>query len=103
MEWTRSSKGTAAAAASTRCGSGVLVLDADDRPVLVNPAAREMGLLRPAVAGAPAVAHAVIRTLAGQVRRTGARREVELDLPRGAGAASRSACTSGRSRWTMAT
>src|SRR4029077_13762727 len=26
---------------------GVLVLDAEDRPVLANPAAREMGLLRP--------------------------------------------------------
>src|SRR6266700_5351784 len=34
---------------------GVLVLDADDRPVLVNPAAKEMGLLRAGtgVGGAP--------------------------------------------------
>ena len=65
---------------------GVLVLDADDRPVLVNPAAKEMGLLRAGtgVGGAP-VAHTVVRTLAGQARRTGIRREVELDLPRGNG------------------
>ena len=39
--------------------------------------------MRPAVAGAPAVAHSLIRTLAGQARRTGTRREVELDMPRG--------------------
>jgi two-component system, OmpR family, sensor histidine kinase SenX3 len=65
---------------------GVLVLDAEDRPVLANPAAREMGLLRATgkVGGAP-VAHTVVRTLAGQARRTGTRREVELDLPRGDG------------------
>jgi two-component system sensor histidine kinase SenX3 len=65
---------------------GVLVLDTEDRPVLANPAAREMGLLRPgATAGGAAVAHTVVRTLAGQARRTGTRREVELDLPRGNG------------------
>jgi two-component system, OmpR family, sensor histidine kinase SenX3 len=65
---------------------GVLVLDAEDRPVLANPAARELGLLRAGtVAGATAVAHTVVRTLAGQARRTGSRREVELDLPRGNG------------------
>lgn len=65
---------------------GVLVLDADDRPVLVNPAAREMGLLRAnTTVGASPVAHTVVRTLAGQARRTGTRREVELDLPRGNG------------------
>jgi two-component system sensor histidine kinase SenX3 len=65
---------------------GVLVLDADDRPVLANPAAKEMGLLRAgtSVGGTP-VAHTVVRTLAGQARRTGSRREVELDLPRGNG------------------
>jgi two-component system sensor histidine kinase SenX3 len=65
---------------------GVLVLDADDRPVLANPAAREMGLLRAGttVGGSP-IAHTVVRTLAGQARRTGSRREVELDLPRGNG------------------
>jgi len=65
---------------------GVMVLDAEDRPVLVNPAAKEMGLLRAgtAVGGTP-VAHTVVRTLAGQARRTGTRREVELDLPRGNG------------------
>jgi two-component system, OmpR family, sensor histidine kinase SenX3 len=65
---------------------GVLVLDADDQPVLANPAARELGLLRAgsSVGGTP-VAHTVVRTLAGQARRTGTRREVELDLPRGGG------------------
>jgi two-component system sensor histidine kinase SenX3 len=64
---------------------GVLVLDPDDRPVLVNPAAREMGLLRGTSGNGALVAHTVIRTLAGQARRTGTRREVELDLPRGNG------------------
>jgi two-component system sensor histidine kinase SenX3 len=65
---------------------GVLVLDAEDRPVLANPAARELGLLRAGtVAGGMPVAHTVVRTLAGQARRTGSRREVELDLPRGNG------------------
>jgi two-component system sensor histidine kinase SenX3 len=61
---------------------GVLVLDASDTPVLVNPAAADLGLLR-AGEGASQV-HPVLRTLAGQVRRSGVRREVELDLPRGA-------------------
>jgi two-component system sensor histidine kinase SenX3 len=64
---------------------GVLVLDAEDRPVLANPAAREMGLLRPGTVNGWLVAHTVVRTLAGQARRTGTRREVELDLPRGQG------------------
>ncbi len=62
---------------------GVLVLDAEDRPVLGNPAAHEMGLLRPGLPGTPAVAHTLIRTLAGQARRTGTHREVELDMARG--------------------
>jgi two-component system sensor histidine kinase SenX3 len=66
-------------------GVGVVVLDADDRPVFANPAASELGLV-----GDGGV-HAVVRTLAGQVRRGaassaaagGARhREVELELPR---------------------
>jgi two-component system, OmpR family, sensor histidine kinase SenX3 len=64
---------------------GVLVLDADDRPVLANPAAKEMGLLRGGTGNGVLVAHTVVRTLAGQARRTGTRREVELDLPRGNG------------------
>jgi len=64
---------------------GVLVLDSDDHPVLANPSAHEMGLLRPGIAGGPTVAHTLIRTLAGQARRTGSRREVELDMPRGRG------------------
>ena len=45
---------------------GVLVLDDTDRPVLANPAAVELGLVRE---GSQAhQVHAVIRTLAGQVR-----------------------------------
>ena len=64
---------------------GVVVLDADDEPVLVNPAARAMGLLRSGGAPGTIAAHPILRTLAGQVRRTGVRREVELDLPRGRG------------------
>lgn len=62
---------------------GVLVLDPDDRPVLVNPTARALGLLRAGTGLGNPVAHSIVRTLAGQVRRTGVRREVELDLPRG--------------------
>jgi two-component system sensor histidine kinase SenX3 len=62
---------------------GVVVLDAEDHPVLVNPAARAMGLLRSGGAPGTMAAHPILRTLAGQVRRTGVRREVELDLPRG--------------------
>jgi two-component system sensor histidine kinase SenX3 len=62
---------------------GVVVLDADDHPVLVNPAARAMGLLRSGGTPGTIAAHPILRTLAGQVRRTGVRREVELDLPRG--------------------
>jgi two-component system sensor histidine kinase SenX3 len=63
----------------------VLVLDERDHPVLANPSAREMGLLRAGVPGGSPVAHTVVRTLAGQARRTGTRREVELELPRGGG------------------
>jgi two-component system, OmpR family, sensor histidine kinase SenX3 len=61
----------------------VVVLDADDVPVLINPAARAMGMLRAGATPGSIAAHPIIRTLAGQVRRTGIRREVELDLPRG--------------------
>lgn len=62
---------------------GVVVLDKDDVPVLVNPSARAMGLLRVGATPGTVAAHPIVRTLAGQVRRTGVRREVELDLPRG--------------------
>lgn len=62
---------------------GVVVLNTADDPVLVNPSARAMGLLRAGTRPGTMVAHPIIRTLAGQVRRTGVRREVELDLPRG--------------------
>jgi two-component system sensor histidine kinase SenX3 len=64
---------------------GVVVLDGNDHPVLVNPAARAMGLLRSGGTPGTIAAHPILRTLAGQVRRTGVRREVELDLPRGRG------------------
>jgi two-component system sensor histidine kinase SenX3 len=68
---------------------GVVVLDPDDEPVLVNPSARAMGLLRVGTRPGTVSAHSIVRTLAGQVRRSGVRRDVELDLPRGehAGAA----------------
>jgi two-component system sensor histidine kinase SenX3 len=69
-----------AADALSSLRSGVLVLDQADQPVLVNPAAVDLGLVREGVSAHQV--HAVIRTLAGQVRRSGARREVELDLPR---------------------
>ncbi|MET8305909.1 ATP-binding protein [Micromonospora sp. NPDC005173] len=63
--------------------AGVVVLDDNDVPVLINPAARAMGLLRTGSTPGSIAAHPLIRTLAGQVRRTGVRREIELDLPRG--------------------
>ncbi len=63
--------------------AGVVVLDSEDVPVLVNPAARALGLLRTGGQPGSIIAHPLIRTLAGQVRRTGVRREIELDLPRG--------------------
>ncbi|MPZ28557.1 MAG: two-component sensor histidine kinase [Micromonosporaceae bacterium] len=61
---------------------GVVVLDPADQPVLVNPSARAMGLLRVGVRPGTTAAHPVVRSLAAQVRRSGVRREVELDLPR---------------------
>jgi two-component system, OmpR family, sensor histidine kinase SenX3 len=82
VEWTRSSKGLGRRSLDA-LRVGVLVLDSEDRPVLANPAAHGMGLLHPGIAGAPAVAHTLIRTLAGQARRTGTHREVELDMARG--------------------
>ena len=66
---------------------GVLILDASDHPVLANPAASELGLVRPGPTPQAQHVHAVIRTLAAQVRRSGVRREVELDLPRRGSAA----------------
>lgn len=64
---------------------GIVVLDPDDRLVLVNPAARAMGLLRAGEAPGTVIPHPVVRSLAGQVRHGGVRREVEVDLPRGRG------------------
>lgn len=61
---------------------GVVVLDPGDEPVLINPSARAMGLLRAGAQPGTVAAHPVVRTLAAQVRRSGVRREVELDLPR---------------------
>jgi two-component system sensor histidine kinase SenX3 len=63
--------------------AGVVVLDPDDHPALANPSARAMGLLRAGAGAGTVAAHPMVRTLAGQVRRGGVRREVELDLPRG--------------------
>jgi two-component system sensor histidine kinase SenX3 len=68
------------AAALDALQAGVLVLDDTDRPVLVNAAARDMGLIR--TRSGAEEAHTIVRTLAGQVRRTGITRVVELDLPR---------------------
>jgi len=82
VEWTRSSKGLGRRSLDA-LRVGVLVLDSEDRPVLANPSAHEMGLLRPGIAGGATVAHTLIRTLAGQARRSGTHREVELDMPRG--------------------
>lgn len=62
---------------------GVVVLDSTDQPVVANPAARALGLLRAGSAPGTVVAHPVVRNLAGQTRRGGVRREVEVDLPRG--------------------
>lgn len=62
---------------------GVVVLDPNDQPVLVNPSARAMGLLRVGSQPGTIAAHPVVRSLAAHVRRSGVRREVELDLPRG--------------------
>jgi len=64
---------------------GVVVLDPDGEPVMVNPSARAMGLLRAGPRPGTMAAHPIVRTLAGQVRRSGVRREVDLDLPRGGG------------------
>jgi Signal transduction histidine kinase len=61
---------------------GVVVLDPADQPVLANPTAVDLGLIR--TSDASRQVHPVLRTLAGQVRRTGVRREVELELPRSA-------------------
>jgi two-component system sensor histidine kinase SenX3 len=62
---------------------GVVVLDPDDEAVLINPAIRAMGLLRAGALPGTVGVHPVIRTLAREVRRTGVRREREMDLPRG--------------------
>ncbi len=81
MSWTRKPTRDPTRLAADALDSlrvGVLVLDAADYPVLVNPAALDLGLIR-----SGDQVHPVIRTLAGQVRRSGVRREVELDLPRG--------------------
>jgi len=72
---------------------GVLVLDIDDRPALANPAALEMRLIRARTEndGADGAdpgevdANTIVRTLAGQVRRSGVSRVVELDIPRAGG------------------
>ena len=84
----RSGAGASAGAADGRqpCRSaleildvGVLVLDADDQIVLANPAASELGIL--VATGGVRQLSTVVRTLAGQVRRTGVGQTMELDLP----------------------
>src|SRR5690606_31510992 len=63
--------------------AAVVIHDQDNRPVMVNPSARAMGLLRAGDRTGTVTAHPLVRTLAGQVRRGGVRRETEADLPRG--------------------
>jgi two-component system sensor histidine kinase SenX3 len=63
--------------------AAVVILDPDNIPVIVNPSARAMGLLRAGDRTGAVTAHPLVRTLAGQVRRSGVRREMEVDLPRG--------------------
>jgi len=89
VSWNRRSERVATRLAADTLDSlrvGVVLLDSADLPVLVNPAAVDLGLIRTGD-GAQQV-HPVLRTLAGQVRRSGVRREVELDLPRGTTSAS---------------
>ncbi len=81
MSWTRRSGRAPTRVAADALDSlrvGVLVLDAADHPVRVNPAALDLGLIR--TGDDLNQVHPVIRTLAGQVRRSGVPREVELDL-----------------------
>jgi two-component system sensor histidine kinase SenX3 len=61
---------------------GVVLLNAEDHVMMANPAARAMGLLRAGSSPGTVAAHPVLRSLASQVRHTGVRREVEMDLPR---------------------
>ncbi len=61
--------------------SGVIVLNQANDVVLANPAALAMKLVK---ADESQLAHAVLRSLVAQVRRSGERRDVDLDLPRGA-------------------
>jgi hypothetical protein len=51
--------------------AGVVVLDDNDVPVLINPAARAMGLLRTGSTPGSIAAHPLIRTLAGQATARG--------------------------------
>lgn len=89
MNWTRRSGRAATRLAADTLDAlrvGVVVLDPAGQTVLANRAAADLGLVR--AGNGSHQARAVLRTLAGQVRRTGLRRELELDLPR--------ATTSGR-------
>lgn len=56
---------------------GVVVLNQDDQPVMVNPSARKLGLV-----GAGDQLDAAVCPLTARVRRTGRARRVEVDLPR---------------------
>jgi len=65
--------------------AGVLVLAPGDEVVFANRSARTMGLvtteLRGINTGRWRIAHSVLRSLAEQVRQSGAVRDVELELP----------------------
>src|SRR5437773_847928 len=63
-----------AADAETVLRTGVLVLDGAAHPVLINPAAFELGLVRDG--DPPQPVHPAVRSQAGQVRRSGEGREV---------------------------
>ncbi|MBX6749320.1 MAG: ATP-binding protein [Micromonosporaceae bacterium] len=85
VTWSRRSLRTAARLSADTLNAlrvGVVVLDPADQPVLANPTAVDLGLVR--TSDTARQVHPVLRTLAGQVRRTGVRREVELELPRSA-------------------
>jgi len=83
VTWSRRAVRTAARLSADALNAlrvGVVILDPTDQPVLANPTAVDLGLVR--TTDDARQVHPVLRTLAGQVRRTGVRREVELELPR---------------------
>ena len=79
---------------------GVVVLDADDQPVLVNPAARAMGLLRAGAAPGTIAAHPSCVPSPGRSGAPACAARSSWTCPAAATARrrTRSACTCGRSR-----